>query len=240
MSDVNRQLRSGSKGTNDFYAEIKQLLSSLESRIMQKLDDISSRLSNVEQNHDRIVNEQLRLGVEVQSLKETVHKQQLLIENLDIKSRQCNLIFSGIPEGNVTSNGKTLSDDIEKISEICDSLEINVHSPDITVFNSCYRLGPKKLGSNRALKVSFSDLKHRNKVLYNQKSLREDNSAWYSKVFANKDLPFLTRSEEKRLKERLQLERRAASPQDKIFLKNGKLYRNGDVIDYSNIFNQLN
>ena len=200
------------------------------------MDDIFNRLSNLEKAYDAVLAEQSRISLEVNEIKEILSKQQATIEKLEIQNRKLNLIITGIPETSIECGGQVVMDEKEKLTNLGQPLGISINNEDISY---CARIGRKRNNAPRPLKVTFSDIIIRNTILYNQKLLRANSSSWHGNVFANKDLPYLTRLEDKRLRERMKNERFNAAPKDVIFLKNGNLYKNGISIDSSNVTNQL-
>lgn len=235
-----RQTRSGSINSPSAFAlsDVKFLITQSEERILSKLDTIVSSISALEKRFDAIQTEQIRLGLEITSVKDVIIKQQKQIETLEAEKRQMNLVFSNIPETNVNIDDVTLDDDLSKLKFLCS--EIN-ECFDVDDINSHFRIGPRKTGQKRLLLVKFDDTETRNKILFAQRAIRESEKckAGFGLVFINKDSTPLIRKEEKRLREKLKTMRSSCEPADKIYIKSGKLYKNSNVVDEVSIANQL-
>ena len=91
--------------------------------------------------------------------------------------------------------------------------------------------------SPRLLKVKLSAERLRNDILRSGKNLGSKNiRAAFGAVYVNKDLSYLRRKEEKRLRIKCK-ERKVQFPETDIHIKNGKLFVGPvirDQIDYKN------
>ena len=219
--------------------DVRKLILESEQRILSKLENIVSRMNIIDEKIDKIATEQLRLDSEIQDVKKVVISQQRTLEEFEREKRQLNLIFSGVPEATVhVGDEHSFTDDEEKINFLCDLTLSNFDSDSI---ESCTRLGKPRSGSNRLLKVKFTERSVRNAILFSQKIIREDNdcATSFGRVYINQDSSPLYRKEEKRLRVSLHEKRRTASPDTNYFIKSGKLFCNGNVIDHADIANQL-
>lgn len=239
----NRTLRSGSRDGGATTAhdqcdcDVKQLFIQLESRLSTKLDNIVSRISSLEFQLNSVLSEQARQNTQINKLKEIILKQQLIFEKRETSDRLSNLILTGIPEDTIQTSSVTLATDNDKIESLCETV-IDDFDYQSSIL-SCTRVGYKKPNKTRPLKVTFGRMQARNSLLYDQKSFRENSSSWHCKVYVNKDLPYLTRMEEKRLRNRLKDEKGNLLPSETLSLKRGKLSKNSTVIDQFDIGNQL-
>lgn len=237
-----RKTRTGSLNSETTITldDVKELISLSEERVISKLDSILTGIVALETRFDAIQTEQIRLGLEITSIKDVVIKQQIQIEKLEAERRQLNLVFSNVPETDIkVDDDKCLSDDIKKVEHLCDLISDDfLTQRDI---NTCYRIGPPKNGQKRLLLVKFNNLKSRNEMLFSQRAIRDDEHcrAAFGPVFINKDSTPLIRKEEKRLREKMKTLRSSSDPSDKIYIKSGKLYKNSCPIDQISIADQI-
>ena len=228
-----------SLGGESLLDNVRTLIRESEQRILSKLESIVVRMDKIDEKIDRIAAEQVRLDLELSKVKDIIVSQQQALEAHEGERRQLNLIFSGVPETDVeVGDEECLEDDEEKISFLCEKIDSEFCSRSIESYT---RLGKRRLGINRLLKVKFTERSVRNATLYSQRKIREDQEcvSSFGRVYINKDLSPLCRKEEKRLREVLHDEKKRASPETKCFLKAGKLFRNSEVIDSFDIKNQL-
>ena len=219
--------------------DVKNLIFESEKRIMSKLDNLFSSISALESKFDSIKTEQIRLGLEVKGIKDVILKQQEQIERLESDRRQENLVFSGVPESPLPLNkDDTLNNDTDKLAFLCEKIDENFDVDDIA---SCYRIGQKKGNRPRLLHVKFEDMKTRNTLLFKQRPLRSDEECLehFGQVFINKDSTTLVRREEKHLRDRMKEVKNQSSSTDRIFIRAGKLFKNGTLVDEINIANQV-
>ena len=171
----NRSTRSGSQsnsqGSGNLFDinDIKRLINESEARIMSRLDNVMSSISSLEKRFEYVQAEQIRLDLDVKSVKKLVIKQQEYIEKNEKEKRQFNLVFSGISESDIEFQGETLSNDIDKIVALGEELVEGFESSCIA---SCYRIGKK--GPKRMLLPSFYDIGVKKTMLYSQRKLRDD------------------------------------------------------------------
>ena len=235
---ASRPTRSNSQGQLITLADIQAIVRGSEERVLARLDDITTRLVQLEDRLNRMQLNQTQTELDVLALKDIIANQQKQLEKHETEGRRNNLIFMGIPESNVVFDDETLTNDSDKISSLCNEISDDLNQYSI---QSCFRLGTKTGQKNRPIKVVFSDVSARNKILYSQKRLRENSSVVnsFGRIFVNKDSSFLMRREEVRLREAQKAERSKAPPNTKIYIRSGKLYKDDVVIDQVNIINQL-
>jgi len=89
------------------------------------------------------------------------------------------------------------------------------------------------------LKIIFANREAKNCVLFNQKRTRADASLSSQNIFFVKDLSVLQRKEEKRLRDVCKELRASNSDGSKIFIKSGRLFKDGKVLDRIDISKQL-
>ena len=151
------------------------------------------------------------------------------------------MINSNIPECPGTFNNETLSDDDAKVKAL-----VNAIVPDSTCMHldtseailDVKRIGYSGGNSPRILKVSLLDVECRNKILRCTRNLNSETiHRTFERVFINKDMSFLRRREEKRLRDAYR-QLRARYPED-ARLKNGKLFLSQAIKDRIDFRNQL-
>ena len=120
----------------------------------------------------------------IPSNAENVTHSDNLKELQECENRKNNLLVYGIPESkNNTSEGRKLHD-IICFKEICDTIfgiEVEIKSST--------RLGAKKTGADRPLRVKLANNKSKGTVLKNAKYLAA--SEYLGKVFINRDMTYL-------------------------------------------------
>ena len=221
--------------------DVKLLISQSEERIMAKLDNIVTSISNLETRLDKIQAQQANLGLEVKHINEVIVKQQEQIERLEFENRKSNLIYSGIPEAEIEIGDLILQNDIDKVQYLCD--EFVDGGPDLNVI-SCMRLGKPRNGGKgaaRLLQVKFSSETIIKDVLSSQRKIRSDDECnkAFGHVYIKRDSSPLVRKEEKRLRDKMKQLRVSAGTNDRVYLRSGKLFYNAEVVDKVSVANQL-
>ena len=241
VNDVStKQTKSatGPQETKFSLEDVRSLLQQSEARIISKLEDVLSRIERLEKRIDSVQTEQIRLDLEMTGIKKVVINQQHVIEQFEAEKRETNLIFSGVPEGDIEIDDDCLDDDKEKIEYLC-----NVISPDFLErsIESCSRLGKATKGRNRLITVKFNDMSERNSVLFSKRKIRNNSSClkYFGPVYINKDSSPLMRKEEKRLRDFMKNKRKNSPSDAKFYIKSGKLYCDDKVIDQIDISKQL-
>ena len=216
--------------------KLDEALSQLEQKLNVKLDSILNKMDQIESRIDGIQTEQIRLGVEIDKIKEVVVDQQRLIERHETDKRRNHLIISGVPEANITIDNETLKTDMMKVQHFCDEVcDTGVH------IYRCIRLGKDGGRSPRIIKAEFAEVEMRNKILRSQKALRSDPSIInaFGRIYFNPDSTPLGRKEDNRLRETMRNLKSNSTDKDLIFMKKGMLYKNGEIVDKFDIRNQI-
>ena len=222
--------------------DIQKLIAESEERIKrhvnEKFDSLTEKISSLEASITDIKAVQVQQESDIQVLKNAVANQQCQIESFEEKERQCNLIVSNLKETDIEFNSYTISDDKDKILALFNHIlppEERVSNNDVV---STARLG--RSGRNtRILKVRLSSVHCRNKILRSCKHLNlESVRRSFDKIYVNKDMSYLRRLEEKRLRERFKdLKGQYTDGSVSVRLRNGKLFLNQfvkDCVDYRN------
>ena len=216
--------------------EIRDLMRQMETNICNKIDQVIARVSAIETKLEQVQAHQIQVDLDIKSIKDVIGVQQMFIERLEQSRRKNNLIFSGVPESPlIVDQDEVLDDDREKIAHICQLVDPDIDESDITV----ERLGSKTYGKPRIIKATFTNQKHRNEILRNQKIIRNSSVDRLKYIYINKDSSFIMRKEEKRLRDHMKEAKSMNPSNDKIYIKSGKLMRNNCVIDQIHFANQL-
>ena len=220
--------------------DFKKLLCESEERVIAtfnaKIEILLDKVSSLESAITDIKAVQAQQEMSITSIKDVIVEQQRQIEAFDERERKCNLIVSNLPETDVTLNGDTLDDDETKVLALANAIlpaSQELYSGQIL---DVVRLG-RPGNRPRTVKVKLSNEIARNNVLRSGRNLRSDDiHAAFGRVYVNKDLSFLRRQEEKRLREkRNQLKK--TYPDADVRIKNGKLFLGPairDCVDYRN------
>ena len=141
--------KSGPQGSVEVLSldDVKMLISQSEERIiMSKLDNSFSSVSALKTKFNSIQTEQIRLGLEVNGVKEVIVKHQEQIERLESDRRLQNLVFSGVPESPLSVNNDTitLKNDIDKLNFLCEKIEETFDVEDIVTVHHVTALDKRK------------------------------------------------------------------------------------------------
>ena len=134
---------------------------------------------------------------------------QVMDDTKEIERRKLNLIVFGLAEPDPPSNNKSEWDTNEKIAaetEIMNNIivdDLGVPLSPRTGIIEVRRLGIKKSGTPRPLKVVFANIQTKREVLRNAKKLRSSESEALRKVFINPDLTVKQKEADKVLREEM-------------------------------------
>ena len=225
--------RSGSVQLDD----IKELIVGLEKRLTSKISEVMDRIETLEQKVDSITSHQITVDQDVTSIKQIIARQQAFIEKIEEEKREKNVIIQGVPENTLKIEDQGLEDDEEKISYL---LKVMDPKKEMCGFKS-FRIGKTIPGKPRRLLVKFEVKDNRDIFLFRQKELRTSDlcQKHFGTLYVNKDLSFLMRKEEKRLREKIKKMRASLSEEDRLYVKNKKLYLNQQIVDSIDISRQL-
>ena len=220
------------------FDAIKDLIQRSEEKILSMLDDITGRISALELKLDSVHSEQITQAHDIVKLKETVVRQQVMIESLEVTRRQNSLIISNVPESDIQFNGGKVATDDEKVHLLCSASDESFDSSTISL---CSRLGRPDKNRKRPIKVDFTSTHVRNKILRSQRRVRQDASILkaFGPVYLNPDRSHLARLEDKRLREKMKRMKSNSSTPDEIYIRSGKLYRKSDIVDQVDIGSHL-
>ena len=142
------------------------------------------------------------LRQQVAKQNDVIAKQQLFLEQIDRKERECNLVLLGVPDDAEALEGVTTDD--EKVQKIWDAAGITCS------IKSSRRLGKTVGPRKRPLLVVVESKAVRDEVLEKAKNLR-GSSDTFKKIYVKKDVHPSVRAEWKRLTEVYQREKKQPS-----------------------------
>ena len=241
---VTRNTSKGSKSNTPppplTLHDFKKLLAESEERVVAKfsakIDTLLDKVSALESAINDIKAAQVQQEMDIVQIKDVILAQQRQIEAYDEHERRGNLVISNLPETNVLFDQETLTDDETKAVTLVN--EILPRDKEFTSDDICEVVRLGRPGRNpRTLKVKLNDASCRNGILRCGRNLNSDViRKAFGTVYINKDLSFLRRKEEKRLRLRRK-ELKETYPAADVRIKNGKLYLGPairDCVDYRN------
>ena len=179
------------------------------------------------------------LNKKISVLEKIVVRQQELIENLQKRDLECNLIISGVPESSPHESTDDHGTVIKLFREIMTPEEMtNMELSETS------RLGQRPSSQNpgltpRRIKAVLGNKLLRNAILKKAKNLKGNKN--FPRVYINPDEPVLTRRENSRLRRRLRelRESHKSTPNLHIYLKRGNIFINSDIVDTFSLSNQM-
>ena len=218
LADLQRAL-------DDSFAKMNKTFNDILEKSLDKLrqeirEDFQAQITNLE---SKIASQ----AEDIENLKSAFHCVDKVDSRLDSlavtshelmrKAIETNIVVSGIPED------ETLDDDSGLIGKVLQTLDC----PFSEVSNFA-RVGRASDHGPRLLKISFRNADLRIRAVKNAKLLRQKSC--FNRVFANPDLTFAERREQKRLRDKAR-EIKSRDPSAKVFVRRQDLTLNGDVID---------
>ena len=134
-----------------------------------------------------------RIDTEVSEMREIIIQQQKQIEKQEEKPRENNLIAQNISEKEIVIGSKKLSDDVEKLSYICDSSNICLTPKDIA---GTQRLGKRQDDKPRPLKILLKSKEKIFGILNKRKNIHQNgvlSRNLESRIFFNPETPHRSR-----------------------------------------------
>ena len=182
---------------------------------------------------------QVQQESDIAKIKDVIVAQQHQIEAYEERERSSNLILSNLPEGDISFNKETFSSDDDKVKALVDAIVPESERLDINEdIIEVKRIGHSGGRSPRILKVSLTDVDCRNKILRCSRNLNSNAiRSSFGRIFINKDMSFLRRLEEKRLRDAYR-NLKVKFPTD-AKLRNGKLFIGPVMKDRVDFRNQL-
>ena len=159
----------------------------------------------------------------------------------DNDTRNLNIIISGMREDEIEIvNGNdastTLKSDHEKVTWLLKYLKSEHFTDQMIAEFSIQRLGKKREGFNRIVKIKLKSVKDRDAFLVNAPTLKNAPVAW-GKVFIKKDQHPVYLAEDKRLRKKVyDLKQLEENVDKEIKLPNGKILFDGVIIDKKSFY----
>ena len=223
--------------------DIRNIIAETEQRILQRIDSkfeaLYDRISVIETDIKSIKAVQVQQESDIHRIKEVIMCQQRQIESFEEKQRQCNLVITNMPEGEVMADEVPITNDKEKFVALANLILPHDEEIDVDDVEEAVRLGRRGGSKPCLMKVRLRDAPSRNMIL---RSCRNLNSPVvhraFGKIYVNKDMSYLRRVEEKRLREEYR-RLKSLHPDGEVRLKNGKLYIGVGIKDGIDVANQL-
>jgi hypothetical protein len=217
---------------------IKESEERLVAHVDKRLDALATKIESIENSMAEVKGVQVQQEADIAKIKEIIVAQQHQIEAYEDRERCCNLMLSNIPEDNIVFENETLTTDFQKVRSLIQAICSDNNNIDSSDILEVKRIGKSGGTAPRLLKVCLEDIDHRNSILYCSRNLNRDsirNS--FGRVFINKDMSFLRRREEKRLRDAYR-HLKGKYP-DSARLRRGKLYLGQAIYDRIDFTNQL-
>ena len=173
--------------------------------------------------------EELKLQLSKQN--EIVVKQQIFLEHLDRRERECNIVILGVPDDNEALEGVT--SDSDKVNKVWQTTGI------VCPIKSTKRLGrPGDSTRRRPILVVVDSCGDRDAALEKEQVLKSCNKDAYKRIFIKKDVHPSVRAEWTRLHGVVTAEK--ARPENSacnihLDFKARKVYKDGVIIDQWNM-----
>lgn len=222
--------------------DIQKLIADSERRmtalIKEKFEGLSEKVGALEKAITAVKAVQVQQETDIGRIKELLYKQQVQIEAFEERDRRCNLVFSNVPEEPCTFESVSHADDEPKLVALANAIlppEQRIGKDNIVSVSRIGRAG----GRPRLIKVRLTDADCKTNILRSSRNLNSPAiRSSFGRVFINKDMSFLRRMEEKRLRENLK-QVRSRQPDAEVKLRNGKLFLGSIVRDCVDFRNQL-
>ena len=190
---------------------------------------VNNRLGEVEKRSEKSANDVSLLRNEIGELRKAAVQQQRFIEYLEGKDRIENVVFFGVPEGNI--EGVPAANDDEKCKAIFAAIGAVVQGPIVSK-----RVGRLEAGKTRPLILPMGSKKARDDVLAKTANLKTfgDEDHIFRKVYLKKDIHPAVSKEWKRIRDAEKREKENPANQGveiKLNPDTRELMRDGVVID---------
>ena len=212
------EILEAAKNERDNTQDIPTLIAML-TKLTSEVSQLTTALKNHQESTDKQVTE---LKQQVEKQNEVISKQQLFLEQLDRKERECNIVVLGVPEGAEALDGATNDD--AKVKKVWDAAGITCN------VKSAKRIGnPDK---RRPILVVVNSREDRDAALDKAKKLKDKEA--YKRIFVKRDTHPSVRAEWTRLHEVVRREKANADNAAcdiKLDYRARKVFKDGSVID---------
>ncbi|KAM7293313.1 uncharacterized protein ISCGN_026443 [Ixodes scapularis] len=213
----------------DGQATIQVKLASIETTQVENkvaIDDLVNRMTSLESKLNRL--DQLHTAIkecktECENQRREFGALMARVDDLENRSRRCNLIFYGVPDAEARESNAVSE---KRISEICES-RLGLAA---VVMERAHRLGKFQNGKNRALIAKFTSFKEKKLILRNARKLKG------TPFSISEDFSQVVRSTRKRLWDFAKSRRKDG---DKVNLRYDTLLLNGTKYVYDDETNQV-
>ena len=230
--------KSGSElSANDIYTIVTAAMQGTNKKIDDLRNDIQTKISTLENKVKILESENEKKDDDINVLKHTVISMQKTFNSMDQDERKTKAIIQHLPETDIddTDSGVKLTNDIEKIHQICKFMEHNLDEDSIRNLDIS-RIGKKREGMPRMIKIVFPNMNERDAFVKNSSKMKNAPDIW-KKVYIKKDQHPVYVAENNRLRKKMIDLRKLPENKDKeVFIKDGKLTVNGNTVDQNLFF----
>ena len=203
----------------EFSSKVQEVNDFVVEMVDEQKNEISSIVSRISQLHEANTKETEELKSEISHLRRQVRSQ-------DAAKRRENLIIRNFPEKACTINGKSISNCSEAAHLIAETLDLEDEAKS---FKDIRRLGKTRDdGKPRLIMVKSTERTVR-LFLSKARQLKKKASP-LCKVFLHEDLPAEVNKRLAEFRKRAH-DHRTNFPEEDAYVRNKKLYINGDVVD---------
>lgn len=201
---------------------LEESVASINHKLDREINGLKTRI-------DVLENEVKEQKEKNETLTNIVVEMQKSLNKIDNNDRVKNMIISGLPEGEISVEGVSLTNDKQKVEKMFSLLEINGGPWEIN------RLGkPTTNGKTRITKVVFPDKEARDKAAEKSVRLKDLGEPW-KHVYLNHDKHSVYRFENNRLRRKMNEYRKKPEFQDnskeRVKISKGELVVDGNVVD---------
>ena len=230
--------KSGSELTaTDIFTIVTTAIQGTNKKIDDLKDEVQKKIVTLENKVRLLENENEKKDEDINILKHTVINMQKAFNSMDQGERSTKAIIQHLPETDIEGpvEGMTLTNDIDKIHQICQFMEHNISKEMINNLDIS-RIGKPREGIPRMVKIVFANMADRDAFTKNSSKMKGAPEIW-KKVYIKKDQHPVYIAENNRLRKKMSDLRKIPENNDKeVIIKNGKLTINGAIIDQNLFF----
>ena len=187
--------------------------------INSTLNTLQSKISDVDNTLQKVLETQKMQDAEIKVLKEDVlsikaNYDNILAEFEDRDRRKANLILSGLPEKEDGTLEQRKEKDLSTVKALFSALD----SSKVDAVSAVFRIGKLTSSRPRLLKVICRNTESKRALLSKSKDLR--NMDQYKNVYMNPDMTPLQQAQNKKLREELRAKRNLG---EDVTIRHGKV-----------------
>ncbi|MEL7308770.1 MAG: hypothetical protein AAGK05_13455, partial [Pseudomonadota bacterium] len=223
---------------SDVAEIIRESEERMKTFIKEEIKSVTDRLTVIETNVSLMQTECVRFDEELSKIKKVLSDQHLRVEEHERMLRVNNIIIHNIPEEEVSSDSVVLEGDVQKIEHVCESARLDIDEDD---FAEIQRIGKRQPNKIRPIKITLRSTKQKFKLLNNRRHIVANDhltKLFGNKIFINPDNSLVVQKEEQLLRSKAK-ELKDEYPNVATYIRSGKLYHDGRVIDSVDVRNQL-